>query len=357
MKKLLFTALVLCLSLLGTSRSSFAAQSGHGSADDPIAKMQAQGWKIVGDGVLQRERRAGEVETFVYGVGGFTWKLQDLWSQLANLRKVFLAHPTDELRQAILNHRKEIASTQEMLEAARAAAANGETGLVKDSCTITYTYNADAGYFTSSQGTYGSASASFYHSCGASGEVYAYATASVTVSGATTTQTVSDGPRDGSNVTASAYASELGIPICSSYAYSSVTSNSLNPSSYSRSASNSSCPASNPVPTISGTDYIYVSSGCTTTTWTSSVSGGTSPYTYQWTWNGSVVGTGSSYSRTVCAGSVYSYTSNTLALTVTDSNSYTGSTSLGVDVEKDPASRGCLAVAAPDGSKIIQCPQ
>jgi hypothetical protein len=356
MKKLVLTALVLCLSLLGTPRSSFADQGDRASANDPIAKMQAQGWKIVGDGVLQRERRAGEVETFVYGVGGFTWKLQDLWSQLPNLRKAYLAHPTDDLRRAVLNHRKEIASTQAMLEAARTAAANGETGLVKDGCTITYTYNADAGYLTSSQGTYGSASASFYHSCGLSGEVYAYATASVTVNGATTTQTVTDGPRSSSNATASAYASELGIPTCSSYAYASVTSSSLNPSSYSISSSNSSCPApSSPVVTISGTNYIYVSSGCTTSTWTSSVSGGTSPYSYQWTWNGAAVGTGSSYSRTVCAGTVYSYTSNTLALTVTDTNSHTGSASLGVDVEKDPTSRGCLVVS-PDGSKVVPCP-
>jgi hypothetical protein len=103
------------------------------------------------------------------------------------------------------------------------------------------------------------------------------------------------------------------------------------------------------VPTINGTNYIYVYSGCTTTTWTSSVTGGTSPYTYQWTWNGAVVGTGSSYSRSTCAGSFYSYTSNTLGLTVTDSGSRTGSASKAVDVEKDPV--GACFTVNPDGSK------
>jgi hypothetical protein len=276
------------------------------------------------------------------------------------LRGLFQAHPDADLRKAILNHRKEIANTQKMLEIAKEAEEKGVAPIVpKDTCTITYTYNADASYFTSSQGTYASANSSFSNNCGLVGEVYAYATASVTVNGATTTQTVTDGPRDGSNVSASAYASENGIPTCSSYAYASVSSSSLNPSSYYREASNSSCPApvQPPTPAISGTDYIYVSSGCVTTTWTSSVTNGTSPYSYQWTWNGVAVGTGSSYSRTVCAGSTYNYTSNTLGLTVTDSRSLQGSTSMTVDVEKDPASSCYVAADPNDPNKYVPiCP-
>src|SRR3954469_2690560 len=360
LKKLLLSLLVLCLAFLGTVRPSAADQVDRQTFENPLAYLQAHGWKIVSDGVLQRERRAGEVETFVYGANGFTWKLQDLQSQLGMLRGLFKAHPDDDLRKAILNHRQEIAKTQELLERAKAAEEKGLASVVpKDTCTITYTYNADAGYFTSAQGTWASANASFSNNCSLSGDVYAYATASATVNGAPTTMTVSDGTRSGANVSASAYAYVYGGDSCSSYAYASVSSTSLNPSSYSRSASNSSCPVPPPPPspTISGTDYIYVSSGCVTTTWTSSVSGGTSPYSYQWTWNGVSVGTGSSYSRTVCVGGTYSYTSNTLGLTVTDSNSRTGSTSMNVDVEKDPAS-SCLVAADPnDPNKIICQPQ
>jgi hypothetical protein len=354
-KKLLLSVLVLCLAFLSTSRSGWADQVDRETFSDPLSYLQAHGWKVVSDGVLQRERKAGEVETFVYGASGFAWKLQDLQSQLGMLRGLFQAHPDADLRKAIVNHRQEIANTQKLLDLAKAAEARGEAPVIpKDTCTITYTYNASAGYFTSTQGVYASADASFSNSCSLSGDVYAYATASATVNGAPTTQTVSDGTRSGANVGASAYAYVYGTASCSSYAYASVSSGSLNPSSYSRSASNSSCPApAPPSPVINGPTYVYVSSGCATSTWTSSVSGSS----YQWTWNGTVVGTGSSYSRSTCAGSIYSDTLNTLGLSVTGTGG-TGSTSITVEVEKDP-SRSCLASLSPsDPTKLVPiCPQ
>jgi hypothetical protein len=113
-----------------------------------------------------------------------------------------------------------------------------------------------------------------------------------------------------------------------------MVSSSLNPSSYSKSASNSQCPTPPaPTPTINGVSYVDLWGGCWTYTWTSSVSGGTAPLTYRWTWNGATVGTGSSYSRQFCTSSGYSQTNNTLGLTVTDSASRTGSTSIVVQVE------------------------
>jgi hypothetical protein len=62
-------------------------------------------------------------------------------------------------------------------------------------------------------------------------------------------------------------------------------------------------------------------------TWTSTVSNGTSPYTYKWTRNGATVGTSASYtgSATVCG-------TFTIILTVTDSNSNTATRSIDVDV-------------------------
>ena len=360
LKKLLLSILVLCLAFLGTSRPGLADQVDRQTLNDPLPYLQAHGWKIVSDGVLQRERKPGDVETFVFGASGFTWKLQDLQSQLATLRSLFQAHPDADLRKAILNHRQEIANTQQMLELAKAAEAKGEAPVIpKDTCTITYSYNADAGYFTSAQGTYASANASFTNNCSLTGEVYAYATASVTVNGAPTTQTVTDGPRSGSNVSASAYASEYGIPSCSSYAYASVSSSSLNPSSYSRSASNSSCPLPNP-PTvsISGTSFVSLTGNtCRTYTYTANVSGGVPGYSYQWYFDGSPAGTGSTYSHRWCGYNTDDSYIDTVSVTVRDSAGQSGSASLDVDVETS-STGGCYAAASPnDPNKYVPiCP-
>jgi len=361
LKKLLLVSLVLCLAFLGVTRPSAADQVDRQTFNDPLSYLQAHGWKVVSDGVLQRERRAGEVETFVYGSSGFAWKLQDLQNQLATLRALFQAHPDADLRKAIVNHRQAIAKTQELLERAKAAEEKGVAPVVpKDTCTITYTYNADAGYFTSAQGTWASANASFSNNCGLSGDVYAYATATATVNGAPTTMTVSDGTRSGANVSASAYAYVYGVPSCSSYAYASVSSNSLNPSSYSRSASNSSCPLPNP-PTvsISGTSFVSLQGyTCKTYTFTATVSGGVPGYSYQWYIDGYPDGTGSTYSYTWCGDNFNSSYTDTVSVTVTDSASQTGSASHNVNVSTS-SSGGCYAAASPsDPNKIVPiCPQ
>jgi hypothetical protein len=191
-------------------------------------------------------------------------------------------------------------------------------------------------------------SATFSANCGFSGQVYALAFAKAFVNGAETTQTVTDGPRSGANVSATAYASRSGGAPCESYSFGEMVSYGLSPSSYSKSVQNYSCgvpPTPGPVPTINGTSYASVEA-CTTYTWTSSVSGGTAPLTYQWTWNGAAVGTGSSYSRSICPGINYNYTNNTLALAVTDSASRTGSASKSVVVERFGSGGGC---GAPQG--------
>ena len=172
---------------------------------------------------------------------------------------------------------------------------------------------------------------------------------------ASTTQTLTDGPRSGASVSASAYTSQTGAPTCTSYGYASMTSSGLSPSSYTISATNNSCPAvvTNPVPTISGPTYVDASSGCTTASWTVSTTGGTSPYTYVWTWNGTSVSTTSGYSRTVCPGGIGSDTFNTLGVTATDSASRTGSTSITVEVYKGGSGgTGCFV----NLSGVVQCP-
>jgi hypothetical protein len=315
-KRPLRASLLLCLFLSSTTVPGLAQAS-----NDPIAKMERAGWKIAQEGVLRRELRPGEVETFVFGVEGFTWKLEDLRRQLRFLRREFKANPTPELRRAIASHRKVIASTLEMIERARTAetlgGAKGPVMICTEPDTINFAYDADTGAKTRSQGTWANASADFstYSPCGLSegsaefsGEVYAYAFAKATVNGAETTMTVVDGPRSGSNVNASADAGRNGGAPCESLAFASVTSTDLNPSSYSKETSSESCLApSESASTLQATvtsdqpsTFSQSSQACTTITWTVSVSGGTSPYNTRLYLNDSFVGHGTTFSRAIC---------------------------------------------------------
>jgi hypothetical protein len=346
MLKKFVACLLFCLAVVVSVHPGLAQDKSR--SNDPIAQMQRAGWKIVQDGVMQRERGVGQVETFVFGSPGFVWKLQDLQSQLHNLRLAYQADPSPALRKTILSHRQEIANTQKMIAIAAAAEAEGENPIEKVTCSINFGYSATAGSLTASQGVTGTASANFSTSCTGitspfTGEVYAYSYSTASVAGAPTTQSLVDGPRTGANVTASAFTSQTGGPTCTSYAYASMTS-SISSSAFSMAVTNTSCPAvaTNPVPHITGLTFVNALTACTTTTWTASATGGTSPYTYSWTWNGGAVGTAASYSRTTCPTGIASDTLNTLSLTAVDSASRTGSTSISVEVDKGGSGGGCL---------------
>ena len=95
MSKKLFVALALCLLLLGGA-NLILAQASDTTDEDVLSHLQKEVWKIVRDGVLQRELRAGEVENFVFGTGGFTWKIRNLQAQLRKLRAELQANPTPE---------------------------------------------------------------------------------------------------------------------------------------------------------------------------------------------------------------------------------------------------------------------
>ncbi len=302
MMKTLFAGLLICLCALGAPGPSLA-QADRDAGDDPLSRLQKEGWAIVQDGVLQRQPKPGEVETFVYGVEGFTWKLQDLRAQLRKLRAELEANPTPELRRAIASHRKVIASTLETIERARASGEDGEPVALKSLCYSGIKYDAEASYKTDRQGTWADASAEFSvpGDCSGSGEVYAYAFAKTTVNGAPTTATVTDGPRSGSNVSAAADANRNGGPQCESYAFASVTEGL---SSYSKAKTNESCAW--PAP-----PYVSVKSDkpheiwldefeCVTITWTVNISGGVPGYTSRIYRNNVFLKNGTSYSETVC---------------------------------------------------------
>ena len=334
MTKKLFLSLVLCMSLLGTASPTLAQvdQVDQKAGEDTLAQLQREGWKIVKDGVLQRELVPGEVESFVFGVPGFVWKIQDMQRQLRKLQAELRANPTPELRKAIANHRKAIKNSQRALALARASEESGEeVDLSKVSCTINFSYDATAGKKTDVQGIWSSASASFGANCGGfSGQAYAYAFAKATVNGAETTETVTDGPRSGANVSATAYASRNGGAPCESYSFGEMVSYSLNPSSYSKSASHSGC--SLPPPTLQvsvssnwGSTISLQNGDCAYVTWTVNISGGTPGYSSSMYLDGYFVGNGTSYSDWICG----QYSNSTHWVTfeahVTDSSSPTQS--------------------------------
>src|SRR5688572_23397130 len=165
MTKKLFLFLALCLTLLGAS-SPTLAQTDQKPGEDTLAQLQREGWKIVSDGLLQRELVPGEIESFAFGVPGFTWKVKDLQRQLQKLQVELRANPTPELRKAIANHRKAIANAKRALELARAAEALGAAAdLSKVSCAINFSYDAAGGPKTDVQGVTTNASATFSANC------------------------------------------------------------------------------------------------------------------------------------------------------------------------------------------------
>lgn len=358
-KQWVLTVLVLCLSLLFGNSHPSLAQAG---SDDTLATLLREGWKIVSDGVLQRELRAGEVESFVFGVPGFTWKIQDLQKQLRKLRAELRANPTPELRKAIVNHGKAIANAQRALELARNAEALGETDVPKVSCTINFSYDAAAGPKTDSQGVWASASATFSANCGGfSGQVYAYAFAKTYVNGAYTTETVTDGPRSGANVSATAYASRNGGSPCESNSYGEMVSYSLNPSSYSKSASNTSCPPPPNPPSVTVTSnqpsvidlYEY---DCVAITWTTNITGGSSPFTTTMYRNNVSQGVRTTYSQTICNLQANTTQTITIRADVTDSASQSGSGSQTTTIRHHYYSEPCFATVPSSDGKAAPLP-
>jgi hypothetical protein len=207
-------------------------------------------------------------------------------------------------------------------------------------CSICYSATADGYPLTTSQGVGAVADASFNSSCGYSGDTYAYAYARATLNGTTTNHTQED-PHTGTSVTSHAAATVNGSTDCSSTANSYAQSTALG-ISYSTSDSNSSCPAVATPPSVGISGPTYVTKytiGCKSATWTSTVTGGTTPYTsYNWTINGTTVGTGTSLTYTWCP---FDYETISLGLAVTDSASRTGSASLSVLIDVEGGSGGC----------------
>jgi hypothetical protein len=295
------------MTLLGGERIS-AAGPVKKLADDVKAKMEAEGWKQISKGVFERQLGPDKVEHMGFGPEGIRWTIGEMSRRLEFLRQEQEIYPSEKLAKTIAELAVDITKMQRELWNLELKASEGDlssaiANVTGGSCSsICYSATADAYPLTSVQGVAAVAEAKFNSTCGYSGTTSAYAYARATSGSTTSTITQSD-PDSGTNITSYATASVNGTSVsgipCYSEASSSTASSALG-ISYSTSDTNSSCP---PVPcsvTITGTTYEYFTNwGCRSRTWTANVSSCT-PSTYQWKYDGTVVGSGSTYTRSIC---------------------------------------------------------
>lgn len=327
-------SLMLGVGLLGGQMPAEAKGPGTESSalQMHIDQMTRQGWTVLQPGVLQRMTSSGTMERFTYGEDGLRFSIQEATNRFGELIRAYHANPTTDGAKAAEAQAGEVKRLHLALDAIKKTDTTRNLEVFLNSgCSFSFSYNADAAYLTTSQGVTSSASASFTNNCGYVGNVYAHAFAQGSVGNTFTSTFQKDpltGTTNGTNVSVAASRTLAATSQCYSSAEAGVYVAALG-LNLTANAANSVCPIP-PVPpltvSISGLLYHYLSGfNCTSVTWTASVSGGTPGYTYAWTIDGYPVGTGSTYSTYLC-GNGSNYTENfTLAVTVTDSASRTGS--------------------------------
>lgn len=341
----------LCLgvaTLLGGSRL-WAAEPERQQMDEVRTRMKAEGWTEISEGVFERHRGAAKVEHLGYGREGLTWHVADLTRQLETLMLEQESYPSEDLARiiddlsiAIAKTKRAIKNMPEGLSSATAALSGGP------SCSnVCYSATADAYPLTNVQGVGAVADAKFNSTCGYSGDTYAYAYARATKNGTTTTVEQED-PHTGTSITSHAAASVeggsvTGVP-CSSNANSYAQSYTLG-IFYSTSDTNSLCPAVLTAAISSGPNAVlFTTATCATQTWGATASGGTPSYSFTWYVNNSAVGTGASYSRSVC----YNDADFTLKVAATDSSSASAQDSRTIDVSYTPPATCSATISGTD---------
>jgi hypothetical protein len=356
------TALCLAVvTLLGAGRV-WAADPERQQMDEVRTQMTAEGWTEIAEGVFERYRGETKVEHLGYGPAGLSWMVDDLTRRLEHLMSEYQSYPSEDLANIIDNLSLTIAKAKVELRNMPEGLSSATAALAGASCSnICYSATADAYYLTNVQGVAAVADAKFNSTCGYSGNTYAYAFARATLNGTTTTVTQED-PDTGTNINSHAVASVnggsvTGIP-CYSEANSYAQSSALG-ISYSTSDTNSLCPVqTQPLAvTINGPTSVSISgTACQTVTWTSTVSGGTTPYTYAWTIGGVASGSGISASKTYCGNNTTYTQTVSLSLRVTDAASTsitdTHSTNINYSTVSGGGGGGCSVVKMVDGKLI-----
>lgn len=334
-----FWTAAVCLglmTLLGGHRLA-AADPVKTQSDELKAKMVVEGWAPISDSVFERQLGPNKVEHLGFGREGLAWTVNELTRQLESLMLEYESYPSEELDKVIDDLSVKIAKAKREMKNAPQGIASMTEAVTGPSCSsICYSATADAYPLTSTQGVGAVAQAKFNSACGYSGDTYAYAYVRATTPAEGTKVYIHDDPRTGTNVTSSASASMNGGQDCYSEAYASVSSSALDVYYYSVIETNYSCPPPALNVTMSGPSSAdFTTATCSTKTWSASASGGTTPYSYKWYYNGTQVGTGTSYSRSVC----YNHADFTIQATVTDSSSpvQSKSASRAVDVTYNPS--------------------
>jgi len=313
------SALVLLVLALAPVALAQPADPGNrpdhaGPPQDVVDMLLDRGFQQIQPSIFEREVDGGfSYETVVYGIDGHEWLLGQQQSFLETLEARYELYPDVELLDAILAQERRIAETEALIAEWRAAeAGNTSAGSVSEgltsvrlgaeevismaeatTCTTTLQRSGAAG--PGASGPTASGGSSFSDNCGETGTVSATATAQGTDSTGNTVTYTDDCPsKTGSGVSCSSSASVNAVSNCFSNGQGSVTFGFF---TYTVSRSNSICRLL--TATLSGTTYIYVPAySIGLGSWSVSASGGTTPYTYQWFFNNSPVGTNStSYGR------------------------------------------------------------
>jgi Carbohydrate binding module (family 6) len=235
------------LSLMILCARPGSAQAATAPEPDPrpqwLGKMLEEGWREVGEGVLERRAGGNRVETFTYGKEGQRVTAKRLRQRIRSLEREQSAYPSPELARVIATLERDLARINASLRDTKV----GGSGLAaigsEVTCVPTTTYQADAGPLPAvdAPGVTASASASFHSGCGELGNVYSYAYARATPEGSTLMDSrTQEEPRyDGTSLESDASVSVSGSLGCYSQAYARAWSATV---SYEATEENYECP-------------------------------------------------------------------------------------------------------------------
>jgi hypothetical protein len=93
-RKFWITALCLGLLTVCSGNQSWARNKKEPTGAELKAKMEAEGWSQISEGVFERRRSATKVEHLAYGREGFAWTVSELNRRLDALREEYQNYPS-----------------------------------------------------------------------------------------------------------------------------------------------------------------------------------------------------------------------------------------------------------------------
>jgi len=299
----LLLALLLLTAVLPAGAAGLGVDTGL-SADDSLPELVADGWRLVAPGVLERQTAPGVVDHYTFGREGMEWEKARLERDVARLRGMLETTGNPDYADAIRTRQQMLAELEHGMASAPAASSLPLVGAETLSCVLTIGRQASAGATTG--GVEASATASYSDTCATTGCTYAEAEAYGNYDGyyrSTLEQYLEQCAQYSTpDATASVFLQLDHNCTERGYARVKVLDNG-NWNTFTRDAQSTAClTAAIQGPTGTGVGY----GNCKT---------------WAWTWNGALVGSAATYSRTFC--SYRSYTATyTYQLGVTATNDH-----------------------------------